>query len=238
MEDLTKLITVLNKITPVTPKQTKTKLERASDEITKYMIMVALGLFLVLGSLALWHKMSPLPDMWKWVALIIGYITMILPIVSILIDICITSISMFRFKTDSLRLFLLEIKHDKENVERLTGFNRRVLEEAQVWLQLKSTRIKNRMGLFVGNSEKIALFSLAGFGWSIWKELSGKTLTTKLSLTSGDATQNILIWVTAFLTGIAIGAVLMNFQLRRYSYYLELIDLALSKKPKRLSPIK
>jgi len=231
LEDLTKLLTELNKITPITAKKSKTKLENVTGGITKYLTLAAFGLFIILGSLALWHKISPLSDSWKVVAIIIGYMTMILPMASILIDTLIMSISLIRFKTESFRLLLLEIEHDKENIERLTCFNKKHLEEAQAWLQLKSTRIRNRMGVFIGNSEKIALFSLASFGWSIWKELSGKTLESKLSITSGDPTQNVLIWVTAFLTGIALGAVLINFQLRRYTYYLELIELALKKKP-------
>ena len=49
--------------------------------------------------------------------------------------------------------------------------SRDTLEQVQKLIQLKATRIRNRMGLFVGGPDKIALLSLAGVGWLALKEL-------------------------------------------------------------------
>jgi hypothetical protein len=127
-------------------------------------------------------------------------------------------------------MLLLEIKHDKENVEKLIKFNRRSIEDAQEWIRIKSNRTERRIGVFFGNSDKIALLSLASFGWSVWKYLSEKSIEIKLSLTGGDPTQNLLVWITALLTGIAIRAVFAKMQLRKYTYHLELIELTLKRK--------
>jgi hypothetical protein len=147
-------------------------------------------------------------------------------------DIVIGAITIFKFKSHSIDWLLLEIRHDKKNIETLTSYKKVTLEEAQQWLQLKCTRMRNRVSTFIGNADKYAVFSLAGLGWSVWKEFSEKTSISMLSLTKGDLAHTLLILGTAFLTGIALGAMVINYQLLRYAYKLEIIDFALKQKRK------
>lgn len=231
MEDLKNLLTTLDKITPTPPKKSKNEFELIAEKFTERILFISIAMFVFLLFLAGVHTLSSLSEFWKHVAVIISCITMILPTIGIVIDIAVATILVFRFKEENFHRLVLEVEHDYENIDKISKFKKKTLKEAQIWLQLKCSKIKNRIGVFIGNPEKITLFSLASFGWLIWKVLSEKGMGEKLSLASGNYTYNILAFVTAFLVGMSIGAIAMNLQAKRYSYHLEIIEIALNRKP-------
>lgn len=134
-----------------------------------------------------------------------------------------------RVKDDLLSEFLRQVDHDLKSVSVLAAYDTDTLESARVFLQFKCSRMKNRMSLLLGGPDKAALSSLLGLGLLcyqfIYKELGLRVLTDFLRGQIGFPL--VLISVVAVITGAAIGAVVMNFQLHRYLYQLELVELAL-----------
>lgn len=227
------LLAELNKINPVGSQQMKTKLELGSERVKKWILWIASILFVILFLLAGLHKfIMPLPDALRYTALVIACLTMLLPNIAMLIDIVVGVLQIIRFKTESFRLLVLEFQHDKSNVESITIFDRKVLEEVKEWLLIKCSRIKGRINLFFGNPEKIALFSLVGFGWMAYKEVFSEKVPENISSVANDPFHFVLLIGVALLTGISIGAMFLNQQLRRYSYNIEIIEMALRVKQK------
>lgn len=136
---------------------------------------------------------------------------------------------MTKAKDDLLSAFLSQVDHDLKHVSVLAAYDTDTLESARVFLQLKCTRMKNRMGLLLGGPDKAALSSLLGLGvlcyQFIYKDLGFKVLTDFMHGQIGFPL--LFIVLIAALCGAAIGAVFMNFQLHRYVYQIELVELAL-----------
>lgn len=229
MQEIKPLLVQLNQLDPLPAKNRDNRLESLTRRGYKYMIAITGILFLVLIILAVWHKTSPFSDLGREIAIWIALLTMFVPTVYIFVDSCIGLISIFKFKSRSFDWLILEIEHDKKAIDSISEYKKETLLEVQDWLQLKCSRLSSRISTFIGSSDKFAVFSLIGLGWSVWKELS-KTPSISLSLTNGDIVQTLLLYGTAFLTGIALGAMIVNYQIQRYKYQLELLEFALKQK--------
>ena len=217
----------------------KSQPERKAETASKAIMLAGVVTFLLLCALASWHKfISPLPDSARNLTLWLCVLSMGLPLLSMLLDIAVLAAGVLKFKERQLTRFLSEIGHDESHVNALVSAPKKELEIVKRLLELKVTRIRNRLVLFVGGPDKVALFSLAATGWAVYK-----ALTTKESLlvaikgpfsTEGTLdVYGILQYILAFLTGIALGAVMTNIQLQRYIYQLELLDLVISRKEKQ-----
>ena len=229
MQEIKPLLEQLNQLEPLPAKDRETSLENLTRRGYKYMAAITGVLFLIIVILVVWHKASPFTNQGKEIAIWVSLLTMFIPTIYITIDICVGLISIFKFKSRSFDWLILEIDHDKKAIESLTKYKKETLLETQDWLQVKCSRLSNRISTFIGNSDKYAVFSLIGLGWSVWKELS-KTPSVSFSLSNGDTVQTLLLYGTACLTGIALGSMIINYQIQRYKYQLELIEFALKQK--------
>jgi hypothetical protein len=231
--ETTELLRELNNFQPLGNKETKTSIESISDKIKKWLLLTATILFVALLLLIGVQKfIVELPYVIKCMALIMLCATILLPIISMLIDIALGIFQIVRFKTETFRMLLLEVRHDKSNIDSIVKFERENLEEVKSWLEVKCSRIKAKIGLFFGNSEKIALISLAGFGWVSFKEVFNGKIPESLPSISNNPTQFTIVLFVAFFTGLSIGAMLLNQQLGRYTYHIEILEMALKRKPK------
>jgi hypothetical protein len=230
---LLNLLTELNKINPVGGLDVKTKLEINSERINKWIMVASVFLFIILLGLVAFHEfISPLLGIFRDIALLIACLTMLLPNIAILIDIAVSAWHLIRFKTVNFRLLLLEAQHDKSNVDSITIFEGKVLKEAKEWLEIKCARIKSKINIFFGNPEKSALFSLVGFGWIVFEQVFNGSIPEEIPHISDDPIQAMILIGVSFLTGICIGAMLLNLQLKRYSYHIEILEMAIKKKQK------
>lgn len=229
MQEIKSLLEQLNQLEPLPAKNRETYLESLTRRGYKYMIAITGVLFLILVILAIWHKVLPFTDQGREIAKWFALLTIFIPAIYIIIDIGIGLVSIFKFKSRSFDWLILEIDHDKKAIESLIKYKKETLLEAQDWLQLKCSRLSSRISTFIGNSDKYAVFSLIGLGWSVWKELS-KVPSISFSLSNGDIVQTLLLYGTAFLTGIALGSMVINYQIQRYKYQIELIEFALKQK--------
>ena len=146
-----------------------------------------------------------------------------------LFDIATGVYGMTRAKDDLLSALLSQVDHDLKRVGVLAAYDTETLESARIFLQLKCARMRNRMGLLLGGPDKATLSSLVALGvlcyQFIYKELGLKLLADFMHGLIGFPL--VFIVLVAAICGAAIGAVVMNFQLHRYLYQLELIELAL-----------
>lgn len=229
MQEIKPLLEQLNQLESLPAKDRETYLESLTRRGYKYMTAITGVLFLILVILAVWHKVSPFTDQGREIAKWFALLTIFIPAIYIIIDIGIGLVSIFKFKSRSFDWLILEIDHDKKAIESLIKYKKETLLESQDWLQLKCSRLSSRISTFIGNSDKYAVFSLIGLGWSVWKELS-KVPSISFSLSNGDIVQTLLLYGTAFLTGIALGSMVINYQIQRYKYQIELIEFALKQK--------
>ncbi|MBC3873488.1 hypothetical protein [Undibacterium flavidum] len=231
--DISEIVHLLDAMTPAGSATTQSRSERKAEQIANWIMGCAAITFVILCVFSVWHKfIGGLSEQAKFVALGFGIASMLLPVMSWLVNIVVSLWTILNFRKNQLRRFLVEIDNDNQHVDVLMSKSREELELVQKFIQLKSTRIKNRIGLFFGSPDKVALLSLAGVGWLALKELFSKDATVILSIGGGLAGYGFLQYVMAFFAGIAFGAVLMNFQLQRYVYQLELLDLVISQKAK------
>lgn len=232
--EISEIVKLLDAMTPACSTPSQSRSERKAEQIANWIMGCAAGTFVILCGFSVWYKfIGELSGSAKVVALFFGIASMLLPIISLLVNIVVGLWAIFNFRKNQLRRFLLEIENDNAHVCVLMSESRGELEQVQKLIQLKSTRIRNRIGIFFGGSDKIALLSLAGVGWLALKELFSKEVTPILSIGGSFTGYGLLQYVLAFLAGLAFGAVLMNFQLQRYVYQLELLDLAISQKSKQ-----
>jgi hypothetical protein len=238
MDQLILLLDKLNSFSPISAKKKEGKLEKISRKASKYVIISIIVLFFLILALVVWHRFVPsLSDTFITIAHIITIIAILLPISYMAFDILIGVWSIINLKKRSYKWLILEIQHDKEAINELVSFDEELLKEAKQWLELKCSRMKNRISTFLGSSEKYALFSLMGLGWAAYKELS-KTIDVKTTCSStnflltGDPTHDIFLLGIAFLTGIFLGAMIVNYQVQRYTYLIELLDFSLKEKQK------
>jgi hypothetical protein len=235
MNDPTSVLQALHQMPPIGSKQTQKPFDRRAGRASLWLMLSAAALFFVLCILAAWHIwLSPLEGIWRSIALLSGLGAMVLPFLSMVIEVLSALVIIIRFKRDSLDYLLLNIQHDSNHIERLMSFDKGALESAQIWLQLQTTRIRNRIGIFFGSPDKIAVFSLAGMGWVVWKEFSAQQGSglSKQAMVDWGGLHNLFIYGVSLLAGLALGAVLMNYRLQRYTYQLELLALTIARKSK------
>lgn len=231
-DDVAELLIELNVFEPLNYKQTKRSFESICDKAKKWLMIASAILFGIVLFLVLIQKfVVELPYTIKWIALLMICAVVLFPTITLLIDIGLGALQLARFKTETFRTLLLEIKHDKYNADAITKYEKKVLKEVKDWLEMKCSRIKARVGIFFGGSEKIALISLAGFGWITFKEVFHGKIPDSLPSASDDPVQFTILTVVAFFTGLSVGAMLLNQQMRRYLYHIEVIEMALKKKP-------
>lgn len=225
------IITALHAMQPVTASQTKSNVQRHSEKAVNWTLYTGgAAFFVLLGFAAAKMAGAALPDWAIDIALVSGVAAMILPFISLAIGIGASFWSVITFQKESLRSFLIEITHDDAHMDSLLAFQKKELIEVKALLELKINRIKNRLGMFVGGPEKVALFSLAAMGWSTFKEFSSLDRNPPNIPLLGTNLYDILWYTAAFLTGIALGAVMMNRQRQHYLYQVEILDMAIAKK--------
>lgn len=235
------IIRELHKMTPANAKVTRSRFEEICNKISMALLASAIVMTGVTFAMIGWHSVHPFTEEEKRVGLWLAAITCVLPILAGAVDFISNLVIFLQFRTDFLRRFLREIEHDQKHIDSLARHSRKSLNQANELIQLKATRIRNRLGVFVGGSDKIALVSIVGIGWGAFKELSAKNqvifpngLPDAVASPEGALTLGF-----ACFTGFAIGVVIQNFRVQRYAYQSELIGMALSQQANcKLAPWK
>lgn len=223
-QQVNQLFQTLHGMSPVSGDRMRSSFEWKMTRITWVLRGISLALFLLLFSLALWiHFVGTLHGFWQDIAIVAGLGSMAFAMLGLILDTLPSFLEILNLRNKAFRHFQLEIQHDSAHVAELLLYKTEVLERARQWLTFKIERIKDRLGIFLGGADKVALFALATMGWSAWKEFSELDSSWE---------HDLFLYGAAFLCGITIGGVFLNAIMQRYSYHRDLIDLALDHQRK------
>lgn len=127
------------------------------------------------------------------------------------------------------RDFLQEVDWDLSQAATLDSLDKHDLMRALEFLELKTSRVHERIKLFIGGPDKIALLAIFGGAWLLYKEVPAIVSFKLEAVGSWDHFAQLLIWtVVAFIIGIVAGAVASNYRLRHYIYQIEVLKLHLT----------
>jgi len=200
--------------------------ERSFDQFMKKWgarcLAAAFACFPLLGLVALVFTTSGRrPEFLGLIGQSVALLMSVLALLSQLAEIARSVYDLSHFKKDAFDSLRKTFEHDVRNAESLDAFALADLEFVDKWLALRIDRMKLRLGMFLGGSDKVAVFALAGTGWTAWH-------TLRAGGTSWE--DKLYMYGLAFLAGLALGGVLMNSVIKKLSYQRDLLALAIARK--------
>lgn len=217
--EIIRLITRLQEIRDIPSKELRTGADASITRITNLLRLISVGPFLViLAALGIFLLNVVDPAYPRVVAVAADLVLMILVLFWIALDtaipfFCIVFAPEFEFRT---RQF--ELAHDLRMAAELREFDLDTLKAGEQWLGIKLERLKFRMLLMFGGSDKLALFALVGLAWAMRKLLQSN---------DGLLSQQWTTYILAGLLGATIGGVLANVIVKRLLYQKDIVTLAM-----------
>ncbi|AOK42847.1 hypothetical protein QZM46_29655 [Burkholderia vietnamiensis] len=186
--------------------------------------------FLLLLILAGWHKLAPAD--WQMIPAITFYVsTVVLSLLSLVVEPIVGIMLMFRWKQDALDTLTREIETDEKNVRVLNGYADDTLKYAQHCLQLKVKRLDARVVSFFGSGA--AAYALLAVTFTNIKDAGGLPWlrnTLANGFVSGNFINTAILWGIALIFGLSVGAMMVRRLQSRFVYQLDLIELALLRR--------
>lgn len=212
------------------PPSLRAGLELKAHRVTVYCLLISVVFMALMLVLAAYHIfVVKLPPMGIEVALtfasaasLLGMLSM----VSITVEMVASLVEMIRNQT---RDFLREVEWDLSQAAMLDSLNKTDLIRARELLELKSTRVQERIKLFIGGPDKLAVLAIFGGAWLLYKELPAIFSFKLGAVGRQDYFAQLLISAgLAFIIGILAGALTSNYRLRYYTYQIEVLKLHLT----------
>ena len=145
---------------------------------------------------------------------------------SMIVEMVASIVEMIRSRA---RDFLREVEWDLLQAAMLNSLNKTDLIRALEFLELKSSRVHERIKLFIGGPDKLALLAIFGGAWLLYKELPAIFSFKLEAIGSQDYFAQLFISIMlAFIIGILGGALALNYRLRHYTYQMEVLKLHLT----------
>lgn len=198
---------------------TQPPLAKAIAKITNGLRWIGGGGFLLLCALALMVRLTHSKnELWLTVALVLAFAQSAAAFLSIILDMVPSIIFLFLIKSHMFRQGQLELAHDFAHAEDLRQFDLASLKQAERWLAIRIERMKSRLVLGVGGSDKVALFAMVAGAWTVLNNFP-----------KGDMgwMQQAYLMGSALLGGLAIGAMFANALIRHWSYQKDLLAIAI-----------
>lgn len=198
---------------------TQPPLEKAIAKIANSLRWFGGGGFLVLCALALMVSVTHSTNKaWLTVAKVLAVAQSGAAFASIILDMIPSIIFLFLIKSHMFRRGQLEMVHDFAHAEDFHQFDVVSLKQAELWLAIRIERMKSRLVLGVGGSDKVALFAMVAGAWTVWNNFP-----------KGDMgwMQQAYLMGSALLGGLAIGAMFANALIRHWSYQKDLLAIAI-----------
>ncbi|SFT84010.1 hypothetical protein [Paraburkholderia aspalathi] len=228
MKDIKAILKDLADAEPYKPAK-KLFMDRAG-KLSGLMLVLSMLCMVLLGVSGLCYKVDRSPVL-AYVALTFWLLTTLFGILTMLVEPIAMFVVMLRWKAETLDTFVREIENDEAHVRRLIHHDEEALRRVQYWLQLKAKRLDARIVFFFGGSA--AVYSLLALTLSNMKDAGGLSWLENTFL-RGFAADNLantaILWGIALVFGASVGAMLMKVVQGRYTYHLELVELALMRK--------
>ena len=123
-------------------------------------------------------------------------------------------------------MLLSNMYNDSKNVELLSEYNKKLLEEAHQWLSLHSKRLQSRMSMIIEPSN-LGLLSLVGLGYGAYQFILAEKINS-WSLSNVHAIA--ILCPVALFVGLTIGAILVRNQINLVSYKMDILSIAIKLK--------
>lgn len=220
---------VLNTLRPRRPPQ-RAGLELKAHRFSVYCILISLVFMALMLVLAAFHIfISQLHRIGTEVALTFGTAASLLGALSMVSTTVEVSASIVDMVRNQSREFLKEVEWDLLQAGMLESLNKADLVRALQFLELKSSRVQERIKRFIGGPDKIALPAIFGGAWLLYKELPAIFTFELGPMASREYFTQLIIWAAlAFTIGIVAGAVASSYRLRHYTYQIEVLKLHLA----------
>lgn len=205
--------------------------EQRMHRFANWCLGLSMLLFIITALLAWRHAVVPLPDMLRLIAAVIGLLSMLLAILSLVAPILSAALDMWRWKALALGSLLDEIDNDESSAQALAHHALGDLDHARYWLELKVSRYEMRMNQVLG--DKTAVFALFALLYAAVQELGGFAwLGTAITSHPSElgVLNTLLVLGLALLLGFSIGALFLQAMVSRYRYQIELLQLATMRK--------
>jgi hypothetical protein len=221
-QDVKKILSILHEKKELPEKAGEGEFERGMRRGSNACLVLAFACLPVLGMAAGILAHSPQRSLeLTYVGLGAAGVMVVAALLWPILDVAPIVWSLLRYSTYAYERGKLALSHDFRNAEELVDFELPVLQLADKWLLLHIERMKLRLGIFLGGSDKVAIFALAGTGWTAWHNLR----------TIGSSWEDTLYTCAlAFLAGLAIGGMLMNSLIKKLSYQRDLLAIAIQRK--------
>ncbi|NHZ34730.1 hypothetical protein [Massilia rubra] len=224
------ILAIADTFTPVRKKNSRTRLELLAHRILRYSFLLALGLFAIALLFLAWHQFrSPLSGLEVDIVrgLTLGTLFMLfLCLGALAVEVMCWAVAL---KRSLWRGFVSELQWDLGQAGQLDQFDKKDLKRACEFLELRTNRARERIKSFVGGTDKLALLVLLAGAWAVYKEVPWRTSLFRADWADPayfPGTALFLLFV--FGMGTITGAVILNFQVQRYVYQLEVLKLQLS----------
>lgn len=196
----------------------ETDFERMMRSISKGLRWLAIGCFpILIIAVLLVHQNPERFGRFLFLVQVFGFLQVGLALMWMIADIVPVVISIVRPDSYAFERRKREIRHDLSQAQSLTVFHSTALELTDKWLALKIDRMKLRIGIYLGGSDKIAVFALVGAGWSV-----ANNLPRSISSWQGQA----YLLGLATLVGLAVGGMMVNGVIKQLSYQRDLLAIA------------
>lgn len=199
---------------------------KALRKFSKFLCTLAISCFPILGICVAYIMQSRRPILAvAELAQLIALCQLLAALIWMALDIISIALDLARLDTRTFERRKAEMRHDFQNASELSEFEIDTLQAVDKWLSLKIDRMKMRIGIFLGGSDKVAFFALAGTGWSIWHNLPNGNWSWE---------KRIYLYGMGMLAGLAIGGMLMNWLIKKLTYQRDLLALVLQYKGRKI----
>jgi uncharacterized membrane protein YbhN (UPF0104 family) len=227
----TRIIMLLDSMRPPRPLDLRSPMERVTDKLMNRCMLTGGVLLALLGGLALTNQFITLPHFLKLAGMALGLLAIILALLGLTLSTLANFISLFSLNRVVYRNFLEQIESDERYGAMLNEFSELELKRAKACLELKITRTRNRVGLFAGSPDKLALLAVGGMGWTAYTSLTGQFPTLfKAGFANASAVEIGVLFASSIVVGLTLGAVGSHLHMQRYVYQLELLNSALANR--------
>lgn len=224
------ILAIVETFKPLRVRIGRAGLELLCHRVSGYSALIALALEAIFLLFVGWDKFfSPLRGLSRDVAFLFGGAGILSGIVT-LIAVVAKEICWFIALRQSLfRSFVSELKWDLAYSRRLDRFNKKDVKRAHEFVELRANRARERIKMFIGGTDKLALVVLLAGGWAVFKEVPWRISFFRADWTDpAHFPSAVLFLLFMFAISTIAGSFILNVHVQRYAYQLDLLKLQLS----------
>ncbi|MDQ1920893.1 hypothetical protein [Massilia pseudoviolaceinigra] len=224
------ILAIVETFEPVRVRTGRAGWELLFHRVTVYAFLISLGLGGIFLLFFGWDKfVSPLRGIPREVGAVFGLGVILSEVVILIALVAETLCSFIALRESLLRNFISDLKWDLAHSRRLDRFNKKDLKRAQEFVELRANRARERIKMFIGGTDKLALVVLLAGGWAVFKEVPWRASFFLADWADpAHLPSAVLFLLFVFAISMIAGAFILNVQVQRYAYQLEVLKLQLS----------